>query len=149
MITELPRTAITRDQIVPVICSTGESAATLTAPVNGELKLWRSAIDQLLAWRNAPKEGDGEDAPRGDVVDSAIGFAFDQLEGASVRAPDSMVPSGAGRIAMEWNAEDGTLILEFVETGTASYTRFDRNGKIMERRLLKRNPTSRQLELRG
>lgn len=149
MMTEVPRPAITRDQIVPVICSTGESAATLTAPVNGELELWKSAINQLLAWRKAPKEGDSGDAPCSDIVDSAIDFAFDQIEGEYVRAPDSMVPSGAGRIAMEWNGEEGTVILEFVETGTASYTRFGRNGKILESHFLKRNPASRQLELRG
>ena len=149
MMTQVPRTGITRDQIVPVINSTGGWAAALTDPINVELSLWKTAIDQLLAWKKAPKMDDCGDYPTREIVDSAIDFAHDQIDGEPARAPDSMVPSGAGRIAMEWNNENGTVILEFLELGTASYTRFDRKGKILEKHILKRNPTSRQLELRG
>ncbi len=149
MMAQVPRVGITRDRIVPAINSTGGRAAALTDPINAELNHWKKAIDQLLAWRRAAGADDGEDLPTSEIADSAIDFAYDQIGGVYACAPDSMVPSGAGRIAMEWNNENGTVVLEFVELGTASYTRFDRNGKILEKHVLKRNPTSRQLELRG
>jgi hypothetical protein len=146
---QIPGYGITRDQSVPAINSTGGWAAALTSPANAELTLWKKAIDQLLAWRNATETDDGGDIPIPEIADSAIDFAYDQIDGQLTCAPDSIVPSGAGRIAMEWNNENGTVILEFVELGTATYTRFGRNGKILEKHVLKRNPTSRQLELRG
>lgn len=50
---------------------------------------------------------------------------------------------------MEWNNENGTVILEFVEPGTATYTSFDRNGKLLVKHFVKRDPVSRKLELKG
>lgn len=49
---------------------------------------------------------------------------------------------------MEWNDAPFTVIVEFVDRGTATRTIFA-NQRITSKVLLVRNPKSRKLELRG
>ncbi len=146
-----PATGITRDITVPVIGATRAGAIAWTSPENIESNLWKKLIDQLLAWRSASEVEAGDELPVREIVDLAIDFASAQIkDGDSVScAPDSMVPSGAGRIAMEWNDENGTRILEFVQPGTAALTTFGRDGRISAKLALKLDPAGRQLERRG
>lgn len=139
---------IARDRTVPAVVSAGASAIALTSLVNAESALWKKAIDQMLAWRNPALADNCGDFPACEIVDTAIDFAMDQFDGGSC-APDSIMPSGAGRIAMEWNNQNATMILEFIGLGSAVLTMFDSSGKIVERRSLERNPKSRKLEPQG
>ncbi|MGC8560811.1 MAG: hypothetical protein ACP5O1_09045 [Phycisphaerae bacterium] len=139
---------IARENAVPANQSCGPSPIARTSPVNEETALWKQAIDQMLAWKNIGGVDNLDDLPKEEIVTTAIDYAVDQI-GSGTCAPDSIVPSGGGRIAMEWNNQNATLILEFVDLGIATRTIFNQSGKIIERHTLKRNPKSRQLELRG
>lgn len=104
----------------------------------------------MLAWINMKSGENCGDYPTQEIAETAIDYAMDQINDEhGADAPDSIVPSGGGRIAMEWNERSSTVIVEFVGLGTATYTKFDSAGKIAERRHLQRNPQSRRLELRG
>ena len=143
---------IAREHAFPAINTTGPSLIALSSAIDPETVLWRQAIDQMLHWRSMRAKAVvlEDDMPAPEIVDTAIDFAYDQLNsdtGAS--APDSVVPSGAGRIAMEWNGGGETQIIEFTGSGVATYTIFNIEGKIAQRGFLQRNPHSRQMELRG
>lgn len=127
----------------------GEPYGAPPAPQRGDDTLWREAIDEMLRWVYPAAGLRLEDVPEHDVLSTAIDYAVDQAEESdAARPPDSIVPSGSGRIAMEWNDGAITLIVEFVKQGVANYTEFH-EGKIYRQGLLVRNPTSRRLELRG
>ncbi len=140
--------SITREDTVPMIGASSSSLIARTSDVNGEHALWKQAIDQMLAWKKAAAVDNLEDLPTNEIVDTAIDYAYEQA-GSSTRAPDSVVPSGGGRIAMEWNDKGETMILEFVDLGIATCTIIKPTGKLVERHQLIRNPRSRKLELQG
>jgi len=125
----------------------GASAETLTTSAERDTDHWRQAIDEMLRWRSTPEWFEPADRPDEEVLDTAIDYAMDQIgEPGGEPAPSSILPSGAGRIAMEWNHGPYTVILEFVRRGTALYTKFD-CGRVTGKYLLARNPASRKLEL--
>ena len=139
---------IAREDTIPVNQPCGPSPIARTSYVNEEADLWKQAIDRMLTWKSGGGADHPDDPPKAEIITAAIDYACDQSD-SGISAPDSMVPSGAGRIAMEWNDRNGTTIIEFVDLGTAQFTRFDRGGKVVERHTLRRNPRSRQLELLG
>ncbi len=139
---------IARDRIIPAGGTAYAAGIALTRPPNREAALWKQAIDQMLAWKKTRIVENCEDYPAQDVADTAIDFAVDQSD-TGTSAPDSIVPSGGGRIAMEWNTPSETIIVEFIGLGTASYIRFDSAGKVAARDTLRRNPQSRRLQLQG
>ena len=141
-------TGIARDRIIPVGDTSNSSEIALTRPPNREPALWKQAIDQMLAWKKIGSVENCEDYPAQEIADTAIDFAIDQ-NATGISAPDSIVPSGGGRIAMEWNAPSTTIIVEFLGLGIATYTRFDGAGKVAARDTLRRNPQSRRMELQG
>jgi hypothetical protein len=145
---QAPRSEIARDHnIIPAVAPTGGQMASLSAPLAVEEQMWSKAIDQLLTWRLESQKQGGDDLPSNQVIDSAIDFAKDMIDGGiAYCAPDSMVPHGGG-IAMEWNPNSGTFILEFSESGIARYTQFNKHGKVVESGHLLRNPSTRQFEL--
>ncbi|MBV8781243.1 MAG: hypothetical protein JO353_07585 [Phycisphaerae bacterium] len=127
----------------------GTPTQALLTSASSDAAMWRCAIDQILAWRSTSEQIDLDDRPDADVLEAAIDFAVDQIEACDgVVAPNSIVLSGSGRIAMEWNEESLTSIIEFVGRGTAVHTQFNR-GKVILKQFLDRNPISRHLELRG
>jgi len=138
------------DRIVRVGFTGGTPAeALLSSPRLDAKKHWASAIDEMLRWKSAPTEFNVEDRPTDEVLETAIDYAVDQSEdpnGAS--PPSSIIPSGARRIAMEWNDGDVTLIVEFIALGRAARTIFI-GGKVADKRILARNPSSRKMEIRG
>ncbi len=114
---------------------------------NSDVALWKSAYDEMLLWRSSSSPFELEDQPDQAILDTAIDYAVDQIrEGGP--APSSIIPSGSGRIAMEWNDAPVTVIVEFIDVGTAIHTIF-KGQKIVSRGRLIRNPKSRKLELRG
>lgn len=142
-------TDITRDRARLRIDTGGSNADALVSSSRPDVALWRQAIDQMLGWRSAAADLAAEDKPDDDVLDTAIDYAVDQIENISgAAAPSSIIPSGSGRIAMEWNDGSITFIIEFVALGTANLIEF-RAGKVIRRSTLRRNPKSRQLELWG
>jgi hypothetical protein len=89
-----------------------------------------------------------DDRPSDEALDTAIDYAIDQIETpAGADAPDSIIPSGSGRIAMEWNVGGVTISIEFISRGTARYSMFQ-GGKLVVYETLVRNPESRELEKR-
>ena len=141
-------TGIARDRIIPVGGTACSAGIALTQPPNREPALWKQAIDQMLEWKTKRSVDNCEDYPTQDVADTAIDFAVDQSD-TGTSAPDSIVPSGGGRIAMEWNTPFQTIIVEFIGLGAATYIRFDSAGKVAARDTLRRNPQSRRLQLQG
>ena len=141
-------TGIARDRIIPVGVTSGSPGIALTQTSSIEEGLWKKAIDQMLAWKKIGGVENCEDYPAQDVANTAIDFAIDQ-SATGISAPDSIVPSGGGRIAMEWNTPSETIIVEFIGLGTATYIRFDGAGKVAARDSLRRNPQSRRLQLQG
>ena len=140
---------ITRDQTEQIAATFGTPADALAsrqthrAPEDS----WRSAIDEMLRWLSNSEDFELEDRPDGDVLEAAIDFACDQLaEGQP--APSSIIPSGSGRIAMEWNDGRATAIVEFLCLGHAHLTLLHQ-GKVTNKQVFTRNPKSRKLELRG
>ena len=108
---------------------------------------WRSAYNEMLGWMSPSSPFDPEDQPDQVIIEAAIDYAVDQIR-ANGPAPSSIIPSGNGRIAMEWNDAPFTVIVEFVDRGTATRTIFA-NQRVSSKVLLIRNPKSRKLELRG
>lgn len=150
MITQGQGSGISRESIIRLAECHGPSPIARISSDDYEIGLWKQAVDQMLQWRKSASADRSEDLPSAEIVDAAIDFAMDQIGlKHATSAPDSIVPSGAGRIAMEWNSATSTVILEFVETGGAIHTRFGPNGTVVERNRVQRNPKSRQLELRG
>ena len=93
---------------------------------------------------SSPGHFEVDDRPDGAILETAIDYACDQIkdqEGAPT--PASIVPSGTGRIAMEWNDGPTTVVIEFIALGQATYTRF-KSGKIELKQHLQRNPRSRK-----
>lgn len=113
----------------------------------GDTTVWKSAYNEMLLWRSPSSPFDQEDQPDQAILDTAIDYAVDQIRHGGP-APASIIPSGSGRIAMEWNDEPYTVIVEFVDVGTATRTIF-KEQKVESKVLLVRNPKSRKLELRG
>jgi hypothetical protein len=111
--------------------------------------LWEQIVDQLLRWKSNPDMFEIQDQPDHPVLATAIDYAVDQMRGnEGAAAPGSVISSGNGRIAMEWNDGPLTVTIEFTGLGVAEYTLFD-HGKVHKKSALLRNPRSRQLELRG
>jgi hypothetical protein len=127
----------------------GTHADALVSSARPDTKLWRHAVDAMLGWRSCPNQFDADDQPDDAILETALDYAVDQIEDElGDPVPTSIVPSGGGRIAMEWNDGPYTVVIEFVALGLASYTRFNR-GRIESKQQLRRNPKSRKLELRG
>ena len=142
-------TQITRERTIPAVTSRVARADTLASAVGSDTTLWKQAIDHMLGWMSSPHQFEPEDQPSAEILQAAIDFAVDHrdsAEGAS--APNSIVPSGSGRIAMQWDHDRGTLVIEFVGPGSAFLTSFDQNGKVERRLPLQRDPRSRRLEAR-
>jgi len=140
---------IIRDDTIRSVSVGGTPADALVSSVRPDVKHWQHAIDEMLRWKSCPGQFGVDDQPEEAVLDTAIDYAVDQIEDAQgYPAPSSIIPSGSGRIAMEWNDGSFTVIIEFVALGRAIYTRFN-HGKVEERRELNRNPKSRKLEMRG
>ena len=139
---------ITRDTTLRTI-GVGAGHTDWLSSFHADKDLWSEAIDQMLGWKSGSIQFEAADRPDEDILSTAIDYAVDQInagEGAS--APNSIIPSGSGRVAMEWNDGQRTIIIEFFEPGRANYTEIYR-GKFARKITLVRNPTSRQLELRG
>ena len=86
------------------------------------------------------------DAPSSACIQSAIDLVFDSRENASV--PTSIALTGDGGVGFEWRLGDEIVTIEIVASGLAEFTRF-RKGQVVKEALLKRNPRTRRLELRG
>jgi hypothetical protein len=101
---------------------------------------WQQAIHEMLGWMSTPDQFDPQDQPDDAILETAIDYAADQIEEEEGDiAPDSIVLSGSGRIAMEWNDGAATAIIEFVQRGKAHFTLFV-EGKVREKQVLVRNP---------
>lgn len=135
---------------------TGGTPADALSPTRRDAALkrqrvedWQQAIHEMLGWMSTPDQFDPQDQPDDAILETAIDYAADQIEEEEGDiAPDSIVLSGSGRIAMEWNDGAATAIIEFVQRGKAHFTLFV-EGKVREKQVLVRNPESRKLELRG
>jgi hypothetical protein len=133
----------------PASQSSGVSAKATTAALRPDADLWRQAIDEMLGWMSPAGDLDSQDLPQGEILATAIDYAVDQaIDPNGAPPPDSIIPTGSGRIAMEWNDGPRTVIVEFAGRGEAEYIEM-RSGAMLDRRKLARNPKSRQLELRG
>jgi len=127
--------------------SDNDHSDVLISRGNGDDVLWCTAIDEMLSWKINSDYFEPEDQPSHDILEAAIDFAYDQIcEGGP--APASIVPSGNGRIAMEWNEGNSTVVVEFIGLGFANYNVFV-GQKLTINEQLTRNPLSRKLELRG
>ncbi|MBI1374287.1 MAG: hypothetical protein GC159_16345 [Phycisphaera sp.] len=149
-------TGILRDKVFESGDTAGTPADALASSVRQDTIIcqqkandWQQAVDVLLGWKSSPDQFDPEDRPDAAILDTAIDYAFDQsrFEDGDV-APDSIIPSGSGRVAMEWNDGQETVIIDFVGRGVARYTLF-KQGRVQAKLVLRRNPESRQLELQG
>jgi hypothetical protein len=139
-------TGITRDNSSKYDTATG-GTPTNALFANDDIAAWKSACDEMLLWRSLSSPFEPEDQPDQAILNTAIDYAVDQIrEGGP--APSSIIPSGSGRIAMEWNDAPITVIVEFIDVGTAIHTIFNEQ-KVVSRGILIRNPKSRKLELRG
>lgn len=106
---------------------------------------WSAIVDGLLGWLSENATG-GADAPSTASIESAIDLAVDSQENTSV--PTSIALTGDGGVGFEWQMGDEIVTIEIVASGLAEFTRF-RNGRVVQEALLKRNPRTRRLELRG
>ncbi len=106
---------------------------------------WNAAVDRLLGWLPQGAAG-AADAPSAACIQSAIDLVVDSRENASV--PTSIALTGDGGVGFEWRLGDEIVTIEIVASGLAEFTRF-RNGRVVQEALLKRNPRTRRLELRG
>ena len=99
-----------------------------------EVDLWRDAIDEMLRWMSQRAESGPDEMPWPDMLATAIDYAVGQaIDTNGANAPTSIVPSGRGRIAMEWNGGPITLIVEFTGRGEADFVEMH-SGKLHERR---------------
>jgi len=128
---------------------TGTPPQALISPASPDIQWWKQAIDQMLSWKTSSGHLESEDQPDDEILSTAIDYAVDQVETKTDQpAPNSVIPSGSGRIAMEWNDGLRTVVVEFIALGIATYTEFDRNKLVRSHKLV-RNPKSRHLESRG
>jgi hypothetical protein len=127
------------------IATRGTSSDALSSYRRGDRDAWTHAIDEMLRWKAAPDQFDASDQPNDAILETAIDYAVDQRD-ENGPAPDSIVLSGSGRIAMEWNDDSATVVVEFVGLGAATYSRF-MGQQLQEGGRLTRNPRSRKLEL--
>lgn len=111
-----------------------------------EAEHWDDAIDQILKFRTEPSCFEQDDMPGDEIFSTAIDFAVDHKD-FGTRAPSWIVPSGAGRITFEWHIGNHKFLLEFVGEGVAEYVEMS-NGKVVNRSIMRRNPSSRKLELK-
>jgi hypothetical protein len=142
--------AIISDKVRQSTGAGGTPAAALLSSKQRDIThLWKDAIDAMLGWKMDSTQFETEDRPNYAILDTALDYACDQMESDQCDpAPDSIIPSGDGRIAMEWNDGPFTVILEFVARGLAVLQKF-KQGKLEETYPLHRNPRSRKLELQG
>jgi len=119
--------------------------ALSTPATHDDAALWDDACERMLAWRSSTDQFEPDDAPEVDILDTAIDFAVDERTRGGP-APSSIVPSGDGRVAFEWNDRGSTMVVEFIARGRARFTRII-SGKVVEKGVLVRNPKSRKLEL--
>jgi hypothetical protein len=112
-----------------------------------ERDVWKKAVDEMLGWMSSPSQFADEDRPTAEILRAAMDYAADQMSSVGADAPDSIIPSGSGRIAMEWNDGSATGVLEFKSLGVAEYTRFDQ-GKVTKRTIVFRSPASNKWEIR-
>jgi hypothetical protein len=145
----------TRSVSRPYVDTGGTTGAALSAGPMGPTReeLWRDAIDCMLRWSSDPDIFAPTDLPDPAVLESAMDLAFDLWDQEEERpratrwaAPTSIVPSGDGRIAFEWNNKDETVIVEIVGAGSATATVFQA-GKVVEHGPLQRNPLTRKIEM--
>jgi hypothetical protein len=140
---------IIRDATLRSIGAGGTPADALASSARPDAKLWKHAVDEMLGWTSRRGQFDADDEPDRAILETAIDYAVDQIEcKEGDPAPASSIPSGSGRIAMEWNEGPITVIIEFIALGRASYTTFN-CGRMESKRYLERNPKSRKLELRA
>lgn len=98
-----------------------------------ELAEWRSAVSEMTEWKAEPIRFDEGNRMDEGALDTAIEYAIRQLRSSKVEvAPDSIVPSGFGRLTMEWNDLKRTVTMEFLAKGKAEITEFS-GGKIVHR----------------
>jgi hypothetical protein len=130
---------------VPAV-GVGGSAVVLSHQANAEHGPWFEAIAEMRRWRAQPEQFEAEDRPDALVLTTALDYAVSQNELAEGDpAPHSIVVSGGGRIAMEWNDGPLTVIIEFTGPGAACYERF-KSGKLECSGLLHQNPQNHALE---
>lgn len=138
---------ITRDVTFKYATICGNDTADIMSFDQKDGSLWKQAIDEMLRWKGSDDLFEPEDRPTAEILDTAIDYAMDQIkEGGPV--PASIIPSGSGRVAMEWNDKLVTIVVEFTGLGIATYARFE-HGRLVARSTLRRNPQSRKMELRG
>lgn len=106
---------------------------------------WNAIVDTLLAWLGQSGAG-GSDIPSRASIESAIDLAVDAQKNFTV--PTSIALTGDGGVGFEWQQGDEIVTIEIVASGLAEFTRF-RNGRVVQEALLRRNPKTRSLELRG
>jgi len=147
--------AATRSVSRPYVDTGGTTGSALVVGPLGPTRedLWRDAIDCMLRWSNSPEIFSPIDQPDSAVLESAIDLAFDLWDPEEKHAPEmrwvaptSIVPSGDGRIAFEWNAGNETIIIEITGEGSANATVF-LGGKVVDHGPLRRNPLTRKLEM--
>jgi hypothetical protein len=106
---------------------------------------WSAIVDTLLRWL-VQDASQAADAPSSACIQSAIDLVIDSQENSSV--PTSIALTGDGGVGFEWRMGDEIITIEVVASGLAEFTRF-RKGRVIQEALLKRNPRTRRLEMRG
>jgi hypothetical protein len=122
-------------------------ADALTSREPDDRALWNEALEAMHSWRFDPEQFAPEDRPDIHILEAAIDYAVDQLEQGAA-APSSIVPSGSGRVAFEWRADNETMIVDFVGRGEAVLTHFV-GGRVVEKERLVSDPLTRRLEPEG
>lgn len=109
---------------------------------------WQSAIDNLLAWHH-DNPTTADDTQARVCIESAIDFACDVRDVCDqMSVPTSVAMTDDGHVSFEWQYGDEIVTIEIVGRGLVELTRF-RRGRVVQEAMLKRNPETRRLELRG
>ena len=125
-----------------VLRTRGTPQSALSTDIKrGDEALWKAVIDRLLKWSSDLSIFAPDDRPDALILRSAIDFAYDSMA-EDQPAPTSMMPSGQGAIAFEWDTGRFTQIVELTGIGTGTFTSF-KDGKIVAHIGISRDPETR------
>lgn len=70
---------------------------------------WEQAVREIISYQHLSNDWDGygAEAPRREVLESAIGLAYTYSQNG-VDPPDRVAPGVAGSVIFEWQRQDGT-----------------------------------------
>lgn len=96
--------------------------ALATSKESEDRYLWLACVRRLLELRELPDDWDGEgaEAPRPEVVDSAIEYVELRLEGL-LPPPARIAASPSGAVIMEWQLGKSYLEIEIAEPHMAEW----------------------------